>query len=295
MPLARVALIRCLRALAFEAPLKLRWHGGITALVDLGAEVDEVVFVTGSYEPNEMAFVASMLQPGMTALDVGANVGWFTLTMASRVGPQGTVVAFEPSPRERARLDEEVDRNRLSWVKVRSEALYDTSATLQLHLADLAHCGHNTLGGFIYQGVEEVQSVAVVAERLDALLPSLALTRLDLVKIDVEGSELRVLKGAAATLRRYRPAILMEVQPASLHQLGDDLAALEAFLAELGYSVCSFDPETGLPSVDRSLPLTANVVALSREAEDRLLRSGVMTSPVAPRPDPGAGFFPAAP
>jgi FkbM family methyltransferase len=288
-----VAFVRCLRALAFEGPLKLSWHGGITALVDLGAEVDEVVFVTGSYEPNEMAFVASVLQPGMTALDVGANVGWFTLTMASRVGPQGAVVAFEPSPRERVRLEEEVDRNRLPWVKIRSEALYDTSATLQLHVADLAHCGHNTLGGFIYQGVEEVQSVAIVAARLDELWPSLALTRLDLVKIDVEGSELRVLKGATATLRRYHPTILMEVQPASLHQLGDDVAALQAFLADLGYSVYSFDSGTGLPSVDRSLPLTANVVALSRAVEDRLLRGGVMTSPAPRRSHPGADLPPA--
>ena len=257
----------------------VRWHRGLTLNVDFATEVGETLFVGGTCEPNEMRFIATVLAPGMTAIDVGANVGWITLLMAGCVGRTGRVVAFEPSSRERRVLAINQRCNGLTWVNIRGEALFDECSTVALHVADVVHSGHNTLGGFIYEDVSEVQTVSVPAVPLDSLAGELGLRRVDLIKIDVEGAECRVLRGAQETLGRHRPILVLEAQPASLRVMGDDIGSLLMVLEDMHYAVCRFDEATGMPSLDRSLPLSANVVAVPRESVEHLTELGAIAPP----------------
>jgi hypothetical protein len=108
------------------------------------------------------------------------------------------------------------------------------------------HAGHNTLGAFAYQ-VETQSKDLVEVRRLDEVLNENPLARLDIMKIDVEGAELRLLRGAVETLRKYRPVLLFEVAEASLkHQSGSPEELLALLRAE-NYLIHTFDRVTGLP------------------------------------------------
>jgi FkbM family methyltransferase len=266
------------RAIGARELMNLPWYHGFTLSLDVASDLGASAFVGGTCEPNEMRFIAALLRAGMTAVDVGANVGWFTLLMAGCVGPAGQVVAFEPSPRERAVLVANRQRNGLTWVTIREEALFDTHSTVTLHVADAVHAGQNTIGGFIYEGVHEVETLPVDTAPLDSLVGDLGLERIDLIKIDVEGAEYRVLRGALGSLRDYRPVLLLEVQAASLREIGDDIGSLLALLEGVDYAVCPFDDATGMPSLDRSLPLSSNIVAVPRETIASLTELDVISS-----------------
>jgi FkbM family methyltransferase len=273
----RLLVSRSYRTFGFHSLVEVPWYRGSTIALDLTSDLGEAAFADGSCEPNELRFIAALLRSGMTTLDIGANIGWFTLLMAASVGATGRVVAFEPSPRERAVLNANVRRNGFAWVTIRAEALLETRSTASLHIADPVHSGQNTLGSFIYEGVRSVATVAVDAAPLDDLVEELHLDGLDFIKVDVEGAELRVLRGALATLRRYRPVLLLEVQEASLGHLGDDVASLVALLDREDYVICSFDDGSGLATLDPALPLSSNVVAVPHEAVQGLCERGAIT------------------
>ena len=102
-----------------------------------GNDVSWSVFVGGAYEPNEIAFLAATLKPGITLVDVGANEGLFTLIGALRVGDTGHVFAFEPSSREFERLKANIDLNRrLDNVEPLRFALYNHSGPANLSCAE---------------------------------------------------------------------------------------------------------------------------------------------------------------
>jgi FkbM family methyltransferase len=209
-------------------------------------DIARQVFVGRTIDPNEFAFLSRVIKPGMVVADIGANEGLYTVFCASLVQPEGAVLAFEPSPRERARLKENVHLNSLSNIEVLPLALADFCGEVCLHIADDLHAGHNTLGRFIYDvplaSVETVEAVT-----LDSLFETRGWTRLDIVKADIEGAELRFLRGAERTLRRCCPLILMEASAQALEAQDCTVEQLFGFLHRLSYEIYSFSADTGLP------------------------------------------------
>lgn len=271
-PTIRLVLSRAYRNLGVRAPLWVTGWAGQELRLDPDTDMGETAFVTGAFEPNEMALVAQVLGPGMTAIDVGANVGWYTGVMASSVGPTGSVISFEPSPRERSLLAASVRRNGLTWVAIREEAVFDRPGTIDLHVADNRHSGHNTVGDFIYAGVTTATTVTVATLPLD----SLGLDRLDFIKLDVEGAETHVLRGAMETLRRHRPLVLCEVQDKSLHSLGGTASDLVGLLGVENYVVCPFDSSTGRPTPAYGELSSLNILAVPTERVAALTAAGVL-------------------
>ena len=131
----------------------VRWHGSTTVDLTLGNDNSLCLYVCGSFEPNEFAFLDRVLRPGMVFVDVGANDGYYTLFAARRVGPSGRVVAAEPSSRERAHLQRNLGRNGLDNVSVVPAAIGAAAGLADLHLAHGVHAGHNTLGSFAHDDV----------------------------------------------------------------------------------------------------------------------------------------------
>jgi len=113
------------------------WLYGTTAELILSSDIGRCVWVAGCFEPNEMHLLSKLLEPGGTFIDVGANIGLYSLAAARIVGPDGRVLAFEPSPRERGLLERNVARNSLTQVVVDSRGLGNAeNAQAVLHLAD---------------------------------------------------------------------------------------------------------------------------------------------------------------
>lgn len=231
------------------------------------------LYVCGSYEPNEFAFLDEYLKPGMVFVDAGANDGLYTLFAARKVGPSGKVVAIEPSSRERVNLRRNIQRNNFDNVRIVTDALGSQSGEADLRLAQDKHSGHNTLGRFAHDDVAAARPERVRVETLDCIVERLALPRVDVLKIDVEGAEASVIAGAHATLTDMQPILLMELNDLPLRAQGHSAAELLATLrTTLGYEVLNFSEKTGrLELCMEGARLSENIVAASRRRVPELL------------------------
>jgi FkbM family methyltransferase len=167
----------------------------------------------GAFERDERRLVCQLLKPGMTVLDVGANAGLYTMTAARLVGRTGRVIAFEPSARERARLARHLHINRLTNVVVEPSAVGAVDGEVDLFVVDGHETGCNSLR--LPPG-EQVRPSRVPVCRLDTYAAHHDLTRVDFVKIDVEGGERDALLGAEQLFRRARPFLMCEIEPARI-------------------------------------------------------------------------------
>jgi FkbM family methyltransferase len=181
-------------------------------------------------------FLVANLAPGMTVVDVGANIGYYTLIMASRVAPGGHVIAFEPDPFSAGILAERLARRRHPWAG--TVALHGLALGRRRSSASL-HCGHtNRADNRLTPGGSRGEVVPVEVVDFDGFARANGLPRVDAVKIDVQGAELMVLEGMRETLRHDAPRwLLLELAPGLLRQAGADPVALWTLAAEFGYEV----------------------------------------------------------
>jgi FkbM family methyltransferase len=165
----------------------------------------------GTFEREELTFVTRFLQPGMTVLDIGAHHGLYSLLASKRVGPSGRVFSFEPSPRERRALHLHLALNLCRNVTVQGVALGSEETEATLHVVQGSQTGCNSLRP--PEVISSTASIRVRVTSLDAWLKLNNIGKVDFIKLDVEGAELEVLKGAERLLdNRPRPVILAEVQ-----------------------------------------------------------------------------------
>ncbi len=206
-----------------------------TMWVDLHDRYVSYGCLNNNWEPEETGFFKSRLRSGDTVLDIGANIGWFSLVAAKEIGERGQVHAFEPRPETARRLKQTIAQNSLrDVVNVWEFALSDQSDTLRLQWANnTENPGGSHIGGRAQEHFDAATSANVLACRLDDLLPQVAP---DIVKIDVEGAEPRALYGARNALKRKHPVILSELFPAQLASVsGSSAAAFIVQMEELGY------------------------------------------------------------
>jgi FkbM family methyltransferase len=167
----------------------------------------------------------------MTAIDVGAHAGYYTLLFSRLVGPSGRVLAFEPHPATFALLSRNVEKRRLANVRLVAAAVTDAEGRAQLWETPLS-VGHSLLQA--KSGSTEARPVATTS--LDAASRAQAIERADLVKADVEGGEPEVLAGMAELAARSPGlSLILEYKPEILRARGEDLPALLARLAAHGF------------------------------------------------------------
>jgi len=266
MVLARMCLWNLFRERGINDPVRVNWYDDLVVDVVLGNDQSRCLYVSGSFEPNEFVFLGDVLSSGAVFIDIGANEGFYTLFAARRVGAEGRVLAMEPSPRELHRLRHNIAINQLENVVVDTRAVGRQQGKATFHIADPEHNGQNTLGDFGHQGVTAVEHIEVDLIDLDALAAEHGLNGVNVVKMDVEGAELEVLKGAENVLGRFRPIVLFELFDASLRKQGASAAAVLDFLQQRGYHFLTFDEATGLPkSADEFAEMSQNVIAIHKD------------------------------
>jgi FkbM family methyltransferase len=170
----------------------------------------------GAFEPFELELFTAELEPGGVVLDVGANIGLYSLLAARRVGPAGRVFAFEPDPRTRAFLEHNLRANHLTNVVVIPKAASDSNERrVFFQSRSAAHSGLSASGIEPIVGTTTVETV-----RIDDVLNGLIV---DTAKLDVEGHEAAALRGMERTLARS-PALrlFVEFYPAALRAAGTE-------------------------------------------------------------------------
>jgi FkbM family methyltransferase len=248
-----------------EMPIPLRLPFGALWLAEKSALDDDLIHE--GFEEAEIAFIETLLKPGMTAIDAGAHHGLYTLLASKRVGRRGRVIAFEPSPRERKRLQRHLWLNRCKNVNVQSCALGDERREADLFLAEGREDWCNSLRA--PQINAPTVAVRVEVERVDDVLEKLGVTRVDFIKLDIEGAELSFLQGARTTLALSRPVILAEVQDVRTRPWGYAAREVIDFLARADYCWFALTANRNLQPISTHLKTyDANLVALPAERID---------------------------
>jgi FkbM family methyltransferase len=194
--------------------------------VDLQQLIDTSVYRMGTWEESAIDTIRRFLPAGGVGVDVGANIGFMTMHMACCVGPSGHVLAFEPTTWAHRRLVANLGLNDLPQVEAIRMGLGDAPSLAQ---GVPAPCGYPLVGERRFTP-DDLEIVT-----LDAYLEGHPIDRLDFVKCDTDGWELHVFRGAAATLRRFRPVILLEVNPEGLAEQHGSVRELVELLRGLGY------------------------------------------------------------
>jgi FkbM family methyltransferase len=242
----RNPLAQCLRSL----PIKGRWRiasrlnrlfaaepvtfdlldvGRLT--LDLGIEMQQHVYWAGLSRDDAaiLHLARSVLPADGVFVDVGANVGIHTLAIARHVSEGGAVVAFEPHPVNHRLLVHNLEQNHLRHVVAENVGLAESAATLTgAARADGGNWSLASHGDYRFE---------VRLLRLDDYWRDHPLPRLDVMKIDVEGAEVRVLRGARQTIARFQPLIVFEVCPSWLTKMQTSVVELFAELVGQGYSI----------------------------------------------------------
>ncbi|MFH0940152.1 MAG: FkbM family methyltransferase [Planctomycetota bacterium] len=192
----------------------------------------------GEYEKEEAACIAGKIKPGMVTCDIGANLGYFTLLLAHLTGPHGHVYAFEPNPVMQGRLAENILLNPgLDDGRIRLEAV---ALGAQAGEADF-FCpaqGHDGAGGLKDTRRAPLQKVIKVrVTALDEFVSMRSIKKLDFIKMDIEGGELDVLRGAERVLSELRPVILFEACEENTAPYGYRVFDILSYLEQHGYSV----------------------------------------------------------
>ncbi len=183
-------------------------------------------FIRGDYEPAKTEAYLAALKEGDVVFDVGAHVGYYSTIACLNVGETGRVFAFEPHPFLNRFLNRHKELNSLDNLKIITTTVGERAGEVRFE----TRCGLGT-GHIAEDGVITVPMVS-----LDDLVESGELPPPTLIKMDVEGAEIRALKGACQTIERYRPTILVATHGAEPHQF-----CME-FLTNFGYTLQHLNP-----------------------------------------------------
>lgn len=187
------------------------------------------LFWLGEYDRWDMYHVKRLIEPGARIFDIGANFGYYALTLSAHLAGECQVFAFEPNPDTRYRLEKNIALNRLGSV-ITSLPFGVSDAP---GMARISNGKSNTGGNYIGEDGE----VEVELKTLDMLCSQLQMSRLDFVKIDVEGLEKRVLEGGRLTLKRFSPVMMVEIMPFQLERAGATPLEVFELLSDYGYDL----------------------------------------------------------
>ncbi len=217
----------------------------------------------GEFSEGEVEVFRQILTPGSVVLDIGANIGAHTLFFAQAVGPQGAVLAFEPQRIVFQTLCANLALNSVTNTRCYQAALGEAPGKIVVPPLDYTH--QNNYGGLRLGGYDQGEEVDVL------WLDDFALPQCRLMKIDVEGMELSVLRGGQRLIARHRPILYVE------NDRGENSDALIRFIASLGYCLywhqpalynsdnCSGNPDNVFPNI-----ASINMLCIPQEAGQEL-------------------------
>lgn len=198
-------------------------------------KISRYIHEHGVWEPEVTRCAQERIRPGMRVWDIGADVGYFSLLFAGLAGPQGRVRAFEPIPKARLRLEENLRLNTCATVEVESRALGSQPGKFILEKPlEVSRINPDKTA----PGPDDIE-VQVV--RGDDVFAESGWAALDLIKLDVEGAELGILRGLTGVLQRHRPALILEIHGPYLPMFGASGEEVVKWLQGQGYQLKPID------------------------------------------------------
>lgn len=244
--------------------------------VDLRAQTEFLAYYTGEYDTRTIRNILRLIEPHWVILDVGANIGFWTVPLARALKEFGQLHCFEPVPSNFRLLTANVERNcSATTVKMHQVGLSDRNGTAQISLREDFAKGAQTGNAAIVIDSDDsrFQCVQIDVRMLDDLFDSLALKRLEFIKVDIEGHEDKFLAGAARVINQFRPILFMEINDLYYERRGLDSTALfQDWLRAHSYvtAVCGTSPWRLDDLRDRSRGIN-DVLFLPKEHADEFM------------------------
>lgn len=233
----RGLLLKLASPLLRDRPFVYRLEPGVVVRGELEEHQFLYYFAHGLSKDPSFRLARRIVRPRDTVIDVGANVGFWLMGVARRAGAEAAIHAFEPFPANCVRLQEHLELNRLAWVRCHPAAVGATLGASGFIGPGDANRG---LGSLTPSGAASGLNVPVTT--LDAFCREGSLPRVDLLKVDVEGAELLVFRGAQGLLAsREAPIIMFEVGDTLAARFGATSAEVKSFLEASGYFIFRFD------------------------------------------------------
>lgn len=221
------------------------FDGNLAFKCSLHTFISSHIFWDGGFSRSQLRLLDRVLRKDMVYMDVGANAGEQVVFAAKRL-PEGAVIAFEPVAALHARLAENVALNRFTNVRAVRLALGDTPGAQPMFGSDEPEADGTTnegAGTLFPRDSHRRRLDTAAVERLDDWAAANGLERLDVLKIDVEGAELAVLRGGELTLRRFRPLLIVEVHVGTYEAAGYTPHDLFAHMRARGYAIHGVFPD----------------------------------------------------
>jgi FkbM family methyltransferase len=203
-----------------------RTRFGIRFECDLDDKLSRAIYFSG-FEVPDIRALRRIVKRGDVVLDVGANIGYYSLLFAKW---RAVVHAFEPFPDTARKLHRNLDLNPTMTVSVWETALSDHVGEISMSVPDMTNCGCNYVTS---------AAGAIQATTLDAFVDAHDLRQIDFIKADVEGSEIAFLHGAVETIKRFRPKLMIEINPATLRRFERTAADLVELLGRCRYRLAT--------------------------------------------------------
>ena len=203
--------------------------------VSLESDIEYEILFHGYYEPHLARLIRAVVQPGAACLDIGANIGCYTLVMAFAAGSDGKVVALEPHPGVAERLSENVALNRLRNVSIVRAALWHSDGVATLHSYEPGSSKKGISSLKASESARHAIEVPTVSGK--ALEEKFHFTSLDLIKIDVEGAEMVALQELSDLIETHRPSLIIEYRRQHWERFGSSIEDALGMLRDWRYTV----------------------------------------------------------
>jgi FkbM family methyltransferase len=243
----------------------VKWH------LDLSEGIDFSIWLLGAFEPETVRCYQQIVKAGDVVLDIGANIGAHTMLLAQAVGSEGKVYAFEPTDFAFTKLMSNRSLN---------PDLVNRIDCFQYMLVDEEISGNPTPGLYSSWPLKEdadlhelhqgrlMTTAGAEARTLDSVIFELKLGRVDCIKLDIDGFECGMMRGARKVLSRWHPVIIMELAPYALKEQGASLSDLIGLLKQYGYSLFDLKKGTLLVmdavTLEKRIPPGASVNVIAR-------------------------------
>lgn len=211
------------------------FDGDLSISLDRSSYISSAIYWRGHHSLAITRFLEDFLEPEMTLVDVGANIGEITLFAAKRLR-RGRVLAFEPLPQTFGQLAHNVALNKCTRVRLFNHGLYDRQDSLPIYSKKDQPYGTTNHGvpSLFSTGTDQLLC-SIPLRRFDDIAREESLSRLDLMKIDVEGAELMVLRGAEGSFERFRPVLIAEISETNFLRAGYSSAEFFRYMHLLNY------------------------------------------------------------
>lgn len=244
----------------FDRVYTKKLHNGYFMQVNPTEHIQQQLFWYGYYEKNIVQVWESLIQENCTVLDIGANAGYYSLVAAKRAKQ---VYAFEPSPAIRQQLEKNIAINGIKNISVEPYAVSNEAGKATLYVSANDNSGMSGLQPAAnFSGITETVNTI----RIDEWIRSKNSPKINAIKIDVEGAELKVLEGMKQLLGKDKPPVFIEVADSLLVKYGYSSLDIYRFFENIHYVAFEMDAENKLKKLDRQEQATSEMVLFNYDA-----------------------------